>query len=546
MKNQSLRYRLPVMLSWTILFLALFLGAAPLYPPVSPDVVADTDFSVARALDHIEAIAREPRPMGSLGNQRGRDEITAQLRALGLEPEFQAFHAANYYSPMGESVELVNILARIPGTASTAAIALMGHHDTVPHTLGANDDASAVAILLEAARAILAGPALRNDVILLFTDGEEPAPRFGSSAFAGAHPWFDGIGFVINLETIGSGGPSIVVEMNGSREWIIDQYARVVPYPVAFSFVTETAELIGGSNTDFSTFRDAGVAGIGFAYMTGSSIYHTMEDSLERVSARSLYQQGANTLALSRHLGNLDFNLDKQASKSVFFTIGRFLVIRYPASWAVPIVLLAGAILIAAAWRYRSWRQVIRGLVITLATGLLSAAVASGIWTLLGDWRSTMRISESYLYLVGLALLTAGIGVAMARLLKRRIGAGADALGVVILWWSLGLLTAITVPGMSYLFAWPALAGGVALLLPLNKASAKWGGLACWAVVSAAILIPLVPAIDFFYQFVQPRPGNPDSQVLVLIAIPILLVSLVIELLRVFRVRFTHEADPSA
>jgi len=92
--------------------------------------------------------------------------------------------------------------------------------------------------MLETARAILAGERLRNDVLLVFTDGEEPAPRFGSSAFVADHPWTGEIGFAVNLEAIGTGGPSTVTAMNGAGEWLIDRYAEAVPYPVAFSFLT--------------------------------------------------------------------------------------------------------------------------------------------------------------------------------------------------------------------------------------------------------------------------------------------------------------------
>lgn len=545
MKSHGTSNRLIMVLSWVVLLLALAIGVAPLVPTVPPASLDPTAFSVGDALSHIERIAHEPRPIGTPGNQRGRDEIVAQLRALVLEPELQTSMAPDYFGIPGRRVEIVNIVARIPGTAPTTAVALMGHHDTVPGTLGANDDAGAVAIMLETARAILAGPPLRNDVILVFTDGEEPAPRFGSSAFAAEHPWFDDIGFVINLEAIGSGGPSIVVEMNGSGGWMIDQYAQAVPYPVAFSFVTATTELIGGSNTDFATFRDAGIHGVDLAYLSGSSIYHTLADTPEHVSERSLHQQGANTLALTRHIGDLDFALARDDSRAVFFTIGRFLVVRYPTSWALFIILLTGTVLIGVGWRQRGWLRLLRGVGTTLATVLLSVLAAIGLWTLIGGWRSNMGIAESYSYLAGFLVLTAGIGAVTAWLTRRRIGTGPDALGVVIVWWALGLLTAISVPGMSYLFAWPALAGGLALLWQASPVAGLWWKLACWALVSVTTLAVLVPAIDIFYQFAQPRPGNPDSEILALIAIPVLLLALVVELLRVFRLRPAKRPSPT-
>ena len=61
-------------------------------------------------------------------------------------------------------------------------LALAGHYDTVPTTPGAGDDTSALATMLETARALVAAPILRNDVILIFTDEEEYG-QSGAKAF---------------------------------------------------------------------------------------------------------------------------------------------------------------------------------------------------------------------------------------------------------------------------------------------------------------------------------------------------------------------------
>lgn len=520
------------------------LALAPIVTPAPPAAPEDDAFSVARAFDIIGQIAREPRAMGTPGNERGRDFITAQLRVLGLEPEFQTITVPNYFSAEGENVEVVNVLARIPGTASTRAVALVGHHDTVPDTFGANDDASAVAVMLETARAVLAGEQLRNDVLLVFTDGEEPAPRFGSSAFVADHPWIDEIGFAINLEAIGTGGPSTLTAMNGAGEWVIDRYAEAVPYPAAYSFLTTTSELIGGSNTDFASFRDAGIPGLDVTYLRGSSIYHTAADAPDRVSLRSLHQHGANALALVRALGSHDLDPPRDGTHAAFFTVGRF-VVRYPAGWSLPIALLAGAVLIAAGWRHRAWRGILRSLSATLVTALASSAVAVGIWTLLAGWRNTMGIAEGTLYLVGLIALAAGIGTGLARVFKRRVGTGPDALGVALCCWVLGLLTTLMAPGISPLFVWPALAAGVVVVARSPGSSGRWTHLVSWVVVSGTALVLSIPAIDAFFQLAQPRPGNPDSEILATILVPILLASLAIELLRAFRIRSPRCQPPT-
>jgi hypothetical protein len=156
-----------------------------------------------------------------------------------------------------------------------------------------------------------------------------------------------------------------------------------------------------------------------------------------------------------------------------------------------------------------------------------------------------MGVGESYLYLAGLALITVGIGAAVSRLVKRRTGTHGDAAGVVGVWWVLALLTSATAPGFSYLLVWPALAGALALLLtPPSAIHARaWQEMAGFALAAGTALILLIPAVDTFYQLAQPRPGNPDSQILSLVSIPVTLTALIVEMIRGFWVSRTGSAE---
>jgi len=52
------------------------------------------------------------------------------------------------------------------------------------------------------------------------------------------------------------------------------------------------------------------------------------------------------------------------------------------------------------------------------------------------------------------------------------------------------------------------------------------------ALIVGSELVMLIPAIDTFYQLAQPRPGNLDSQILFIVAIPVLFMALYVELFR--------------
>ncbi|WP_414632948.1 M20/M25/M40 family metallo-hydrolase, partial [Brevundimonas sp. UBA7534] len=132
---------------------------------------------------------------------------------MGLAPMLQAGvlspAAVARIERRGDSargLQAVNIVGVLPGRdPALPAVALMAHYDSVPGSPGAADDASGVAAVLEAVRAIKArGPAERTLIVLL-TDAEE-LNLDGARAFFSEHPLRDRIGAVVNLEARGGGG----------------------------------------------------------------------------------------------------------------------------------------------------------------------------------------------------------------------------------------------------------------------------------------------------------------------------------------------------
>ncbi len=107
----------------------------------------------------------------------------------------------------------------------------------------------------------------------------------------------------------------------------------------------------------------------------------------------------------------------------------------------------------------------------------------------------------------------------------------------------LSLLTALFVPGVSYLFIWPAIAAGLAA----NWRTVSPGPLASFrfAVVAAPTVMLMTPAVEFFFQFGQPRPGNPDSSIPAIAGMAVLLVALVGGLLRGVWRQGLRSAEPT-
>ena len=142
---------LPVVLSLLVIALVTFLVLAQMIPPaVLPASAPATVFSAERALEHLQTIARAPHPTGSQENNRVRQYLVDQLAALGLQAEIQT--STGVYNDEGKwgvagprglevtpetwsiaGAHVHNVVARIPGTASTGAVLLMAHYDSVPY-----------------------------------------------------------------------------------------------------------------------------------------------------------------------------------------------------------------------------------------------------------------------------------------------------------------------------------------------------------------------------------------------------------------------------
>ena len=84
--------------------------------------------------------------------------------------------------------EVVNIVAELPGAGRKEEIVILGaHYDTVPTTPGADDNASAVAVLLEVARLLRQRPTQRTVRFVAFPCEEAPhfnVGEMGSQAYA--------------------------------------------------------------------------------------------------------------------------------------------------------------------------------------------------------------------------------------------------------------------------------------------------------------------------------------------------------------------------
>ncbi|MGE0227504.1 MAG: M28 family peptidase [Dehalococcoidia bacterium] len=481
-------------------------------PSPKPISTPATAFSADRAMQHVEALAVAPRPQGSVAAEAARDYIVRAIEALGLTPELQTttvVRTAEGADAIFAST-VVNVLARIPGTDSSGAILVNAHYDSGPNALGAGDCGSCVGAVLEAIRALLAGPPLRNDVIVLFSDGEE-TQLFGAYAFMQQHPWATEVAFALNLESQGVTGPAVFY-VSGKND--ADVAAKVIgyaPQPAAWSFVTTLVRaLVGGSDLD--GFTDEGIPGAGVAFFESEQYYHTRLDSPDRLSRGSLQHLGDYTLGIMRGLGDDDLTMLDASGDGIYFTLWRGTVVRYPAGFALAFALLSTLAICGLLYVGRRRRALALGRVaaaagLFVAVLLVTVLLTSVLWQLVritnADYQ-VLLIGVTYeadtfvlLFVLLAVSLLLGTHLWISRHL-RPLELAAGALGV---WWLATVLTALLLPTFSALFTWPLLAGlavtAFALLRP-TKAALPWAGVASFSIVALPTLLLMLPAVVLF------------------------------------------------
>jgi Peptidase family M28 len=480
--------------------------------PLPADSPAEV-FSAERAIRHVEAIALEPHPLGSPEAAKVRDYVVGELEALGLKPEIQEPKGASNAAPethphrQGSRRDVRNIVARWRGTGppEPKALLLSAHYDSVAEGPGAGDDAAGVAAILEGLRALKARGPLVRDVIVLISDGEE-AGLHGAAVFADEHPWAKDVGVALNFDARGNAGPVYMSETSEQNGWLIEQFARAVPHPIATSFSESVGRLMP-NNSDLTLYKRRGMPGLNFACIGGLSYYHSWEDTPANLDRRTLQHYGESLVALAGHLGRVDLD-NVQRRDVVYFSVLSRLVVFYSMAWVVPLFAVAAlsfVVVVAIGMVRRRVRlgELLAGLAIS-GLAIVAGVMAVGIvWVVVRDIFGNLGLYNWLMHydielltvFATVALVAAGALVAAA---SRRWSW--DGLGLGALSWLLAITaaTSLLLPAASYAFVWPVLgilAGqAVSFALPRGRAVAVLAG-TLGAVPLLVLDLTLLPAV---------------------------------------------------
>jgi hypothetical protein len=203
------------------------------------------------------------RLLAGRGNRERARLVEAALRARAWPVERRPFRTLE-----GAGVNLFSDVGAGPRTLILAA-----HHDAVPGSPGANDNAAGVGILLALGRRLHADPPRRLRVRLAFFGGEERA-MLGSRVYARRAP-LDGLVGVLSLELCGIGDALALWDVPPAleasllvRAWV----ATVEEAGLRRDVDYHLAAPVPFFGSDHRPFAERGVPGVGLTAVPGHAL----------------------------------------------------------------------------------------------------------------------------------------------------------------------------------------------------------------------------------------------------------------------------------
>ena len=289
-----------------------------------PDAGSPPTIDSARAFQYVkDIVAFGPRPLGSANHKKVEDYLLAHLKGDNVEND--TFIAD---TPEGK-FPVHNIVAKFPGTKD-GIIVIASHYDTnyplrKTSFVGANDGGSSSGLLLEFANQLRGKTRDGYSVWLVWDDAEEAIKPDGSGGLTEEMPFTEDSLYGIThlaqrwqadgrLKKIKA---FLLADMVGDADLNIEHDSNSTPW--LEDVVYEAATRVGYQSHFFARtmpvdddhipFMKLGVASadfIDFDYGYNDVFWHTTQDTVDKLSPKSLEIVGVTMLETVRILDKMD------------------------------------------------------------------------------------------------------------------------------------------------------------------------------------------------------------------------------------------------
>jgi len=281
---------------FTTILLSASMGCAEpaTVPPIAEVRRAHVDSArVLADLRYLSSPGLEGRATGTAGSRAAREYIRDRMAAAGVSPAADDwYHRFSVRTPRGES-EGVNVIGIVRGTEHPDRyIVVTAHYDHLGVRngavyLGADDNASGTAAILEIARFLAANPP-SNTVILAALDAEEIGLQ-GARAFVASPPVpRESIGLNVNLDMVSRNDAG---EIYAAGTYHYPSLLPLVERVAARSDITvltghDSPDLPAGDDwtmqSDHGAFHEAGIPFVYFG-VEDHDDYHRPTDTFENI-----------------------------------------------------------------------------------------------------------------------------------------------------------------------------------------------------------------------------------------------------------------------
>ena len=291
--------------------------AAPAGEPPADPLGAQALRRRVAQLASAEMAGREPE---SAGDRATRKLIRDAFAAQGLEPAF-----ADYSQPFvdGEDRKTANVVAILPGSdplLRSDVLVVSAHHDHLGSDssgvfLGANDDASGVAVLLAVSEVLARRPQKPKRTVVFAAFGAEEVDLDGSRWYLAhppkAAPLADTL-MLVNLDMLGTYGAedcvfALDVDAGTARRAALD---AVLPRHKGLTVDTSTE----GESGDQVSFCKLGVPGT-FFHTPDPACHHKTCDTAERIDYDHMARIAALVADYVGELADGAYELRRQRAK---------------------------------------------------------------------------------------------------------------------------------------------------------------------------------------------------------------------------------------
>ena len=263
---------------------------------------APEPFDPGRALDHARYLSETigDRPAGSTGEQVAAGWLAARFEELGYTVRVQPFA----FSSEGQERTGMNVIATRAGQPGYGILYAGAHYDTVKRIPsidyggpGANDNASGVGVLLEAARVLAAEPVTPTLTFVAF--GAEELGLTGSRYYVSTLPVWEWVQAesMVNFDCVGI-GDELILYVNRDKD-----RAFAAALPVA----PDAIDRLAGGASDQASFAEAGIPAVLFAMEREGSgpcgpDYHRPTDTFDTLEQPAIERTGQAAVDALRYL----------------------------------------------------------------------------------------------------------------------------------------------------------------------------------------------------------------------------------------------------